>query len=142
MVSIDNVVLMLLLYTLIVGTIWEDTSNCIVAVIKSTDQRLGVLSIIIGQLHFTDLNIIRIPVCWVLFQYRRRFRSDGFDQIRTAVEDTRRRGPLTIVISLRFQEFSINRHQDPHRSLRIPETFWLAQGILNGVIVNSFYTNC
>ena len=131
---------MLLLYTLIVRATWEDTGNRIVAFIKSTDQGFWILSIIIGQLDFTDLDIIRIPICWVLFQGRRRFRSDGLDQIRTAVEDTRWRSPLTIVISFRFQEFFVNRHQDPHRSLRIPETFRLAQGILNGIIINSLYS--
>ena len=119
---------------------WEETRSGQVSIREVTSQVVLVRTIEVGQFDIIDLHIVFVVVVLVLGELHQRFWSEGFQVVRTVVEDSRR-FDATKVFTCRLKEFFIDGHHGRSCQFRIPERFRLSQSVLEGMVVNSFDSN-
>ena len=99
-----------------------------------------VLSIVEFQFYIWDVDLVFIPVVFILGHFDRRFWSKALQDVRTIVKKGAGVTCLSEFIPFWFHEFFVDRESDPKSQFRVPVRFWLVQSDLKGMIINCFYS--
>ena len=84
------------------------------------------------------MNVVLIPVVFILAHLDRWFRSEALQDVRTIVKKRARVTCLGKFIPFRFYELLVDRESDSKSQLRIPERLCLVQSDLKGMIIDCF----
>ena len=87
---------------------WEETSCRIGTRRETTDQGFLIRTIVVSQFNLFDFYLFFIPVIWIFLVFNQRFRSQGLQDIRTIVENSRWSN-CSIIFTWRLQKLFIYR---------------------------------
>ena len=137
---VDNIIFVLLFNRSVVRTCRIKPCLRIGSVWEVADQGFLIWTIKISQFYIFNLDIVLIPVVLVFSIFNDRLRSKSLQNIRTIIKNGRR-FYSTKIFSFWFQEFFVNRKENPHSRLRIPITFWLVKSVLDRIVIDSLDAN-